>query len=182
MTDPETPAFNVVDRRSAAQAAPNASADHPARSAEGVHADTSSPTGNDYPAAPIQAPGTSAAAEHNASGESESGAPETGSGADMPMPDPAALLAYVAMQMDVKALASTLLGVFSGQAWRAMGLIANPATGESEKNLPEAQIAIDCVQFLLGKIENDLDASDRREIQRRLNDLRMNYLAKMREG
>ena len=63
-----------------------------------------------------------------------------------------------------------------------MGLIANPVTGESEKNLPEAQIAIDCVQFLFGKVENDLGAEERREMQRRLNDLRMNYLAKVREG
>lgn len=103
-------------------------------------------------------------------------------GADNAMPDPAALLSYVTMQMDVKTLASALLGIFAGQAWRAMGLVADPVTGQTEKNMPEAQIAIDCVQFLLGKVENDLAEPERREIQRRLNDLRMNYVMKMREN
>lgn len=164
MTDPETPAFNVVDRRSAAQTAPTASADNHTRSAEGVPADTSSPTENNRPPAVAQASDTTVIPENNVSADSENDAFESGNGADMPMPDPAALLSYVAMQMDVKTLAISLLGVFSGQAWRAMGLIANPVTGASEKNLPEAQIAIDCVQFLLGKVENDLDVADRREI------------------
>ena len=185
MTDPETPSFpsfNVVDRRSAAQTAPNAATENSAHSAEDVPADTSSPIGNENPAAPTQAPEPNASTEYDSSGASETDASEMEGGAGMPMPDPGALLAYVAMQMDVKGLASALLGVFSGHAWRAMGLIANPVTGESEKNLPDAQIAIDCMQFLLSKVENDLDAADRREIQRRLNDLRMNYLAKMREG
>ena len=55
MTDPEKPAFPyVVDRRSAAQAEPNASTEF--RSFSGsVPADTSSPTDHN-PAAPTQAP------------------------------------------------------------------------------------------------------------------------------
>ena len=104
------------------------------------------------------------------------------SGAGNAMPDPAALLSYVTMQMDVKTLTSALLGIFAGQAWRAMGLVADPVTGQTEKNMPDAQIAIDCVQFLLGKVENDLAEPERREVQRRLNDMRMNYVMKLREG
>ena len=64
---------------------------------------------------------------------------------------------------------------------RAMGLVSDPRTGKSEKDLSAAQLAIDCVQFLIGKVENDLSESERRDAQRRLNDLRMNYVAKLRE-
>jgi len=103
-------------------------------------------------------------------------------GAGEAVPDPAAFLAYVTMQMDVRSLASALLSVFDGQAWRAMGLVADPMTGQTKKNMPDAQIAIDCVQFLLGKVENELPEPERREMQRRLNDLRMNYVMKLRES
>ena len=98
------------------------------------------------------------------------------------LPDPTWMLTLASMQMDVRTLVTALAAVFDGHAWRAMGLVPNPLTGEAQKDLPEAQIAIDCVQFLLSKIETHLPEPERREAQRRLSDLRMNYLAKLREG
>ena len=97
------------------------------------------------------------------------------------MPDPAVLLSMAALHLDINALISTLLPVFDGHAWRSLGLLANPATGEVDKDLPAAQLAIDCVQFFLSKVENSLLPSDRHDMHRRLSDLRMNYLAKLQE-
>ena len=179
MTDPDKPAFHVVDRRRSAQSSEAAAAE--SQSSEPV---SSGPEAN-VPAGTF----STDSAVNPAASQDEEATPlpfastsfEAGDDA-MPMPDPGALLAYVAMQMDVRTLASTLLGVFAGQAWQAMGLVANPVTGQTEKNLPDAQIAIDCVQFLLGKVDADLSAEERREIHRRLNDLRVNYLAKVRES
>lgn len=186
MSDPETPAFQVVDRRASAQAS--------AQPTEAFPADTSSPNVGTSPAAPVydasvgsanaapspdSMPGSTADTGLTATEQFEQ---DINSGDDIEMPDPAALLPYVAMQMDVRGLAGTMLGVFDAQAWRALGLVANPMTGQTEKNLPDAQLAIDCVQFLLGKMESALDDTSRREMHRRLNDLRMNYLAKVREG
>lgn len=194
MTDPDSPAFHVVDRRRSAQSENPTAAEstlaEPALSSGSdadVPADTSSTNLNTNPALSEDGQATAATSATSAAGETpfdSSGEADNGERGDneMSMPDPGALLAYVAMQMDVKTLATTLLGIFSGQAWRAMGLVANPVTGQTEKNLPEAQIAIDCVQFLLGKLDADLNAEERREMQRRLNDLRVNYLAKMREN
>ncbi len=191
MTDPEKPAFHVVDRRRSAQseepiAAESTLAEPPASDGSNadVPADTFSTNAKANPAQSQDAQAT--APSSSSSGDTLPGVSDESDDAEpadnaMSMPDPGALLAYVAMQMDVKTLAITLLGVFSGQAWRAMGLVANPMTGQTEKNLPEAQIAIDCVQFLLGKIDAGLTAEERREMQRRLNDLRVNYLAKMQE-
>ena len=61
-------------------------------------------------------------------------------------------------------------------AWIAMGLRADPATGEVEQDLEAARIAIDCVVFLASKIENDLDDATRRELKRIVGDMQMNYV------
>ncbi len=93
--------------------------------------------------------------------------------------DPAFFLSYAAMQMDTKPLLMALAGIFDGQAWRNLGLVADPRTGSLSIDLPSAQIAIDCVQFLLSKTESEFSAEERREAHRRLNDLRVNYLSRL---
>ena len=110
--------------------------------------------------------------------ESEAESPE----ATPEMPDPAFLLSYVAMQMDTHALADALLAIFDSHAWRSMGLVSDPRYGETRKDLPSAQLAIDCLRFLLEKVGDTLPADEKRDAQRRLNDLQMNYLARMREN
>jgi hypothetical protein len=94
------------------------------------------------------------------------------------LPDPAFLVTFGAMQMPPRTLAKALLAVFDQHAWVALGLVASPQTGEPQPDLPAAQLAIDCVHFLLGKAEPELTEEERRDAHRRLNDLRMNYLLK----
>jgi hypothetical protein len=106
---------------------------------------------------------------------------EQNSDSSVPQFDPAALVAFGALQVETRLLAQTLLSVFDQHAWVGMGLIANPRTGETQTDLPAAQLAIDTVQFLLTKVENDLTETDRRDAYRRLNDLRMNFLSKKQE-
>jgi hypothetical protein len=92
--------------------------------------------------------------------------------------DPGILLSLAAMQLEAKTLSTALIPIFDAYAWRAMGLIADPRTGESKLDLAAAQLAIDCIQFLLSKVENEMSEPERREAQRRLSDLRLNYVAK----
>jgi len=171
MTDHETPGFKVVDKRRA--------------TTEGAAAETEVDPG----ASAFQTPGTDPAetqaapqTEAPTEGDAHDASASPQSEEDYGRPDPTMLMSFAAMQMDVRSLLRTLTTVFDGQAWRALGLVADPLTGEPKKDLPAAQLAIDAVQFLLGKIEVDLSEGERRELQRRLNDLRMNYLAKLREG
>jgi hypothetical protein len=103
------------------------------------------------------------------------------SDAEAPLPDPAMILSFAAMQMDTRALVMALTAVFDGHAWRALGLVSDPRVGVTQQDLPAAQTAIDCAQFLLSKIEGDLSETERRDATRRLNDLRMNYLNKIRQ-
>ncbi len=173
MSDHEAAGFKVVDRRQAA-AAPTADAG--ATAPESTHpgvsdaADTADSPAE--PAAHVADTGASPPAESREDQEQD----------QRSLPDPTLLLSIASMQLDVTTLAQALLPVFDGQAWRAMGFVADPRTGEATRDLPSAQLAIDCVQFLLGKVEQKLEDGERREIHRRLNDLRMNYLSKLREG
>ena len=111
--------------------------------------------------------------------EETADAPSLADDAEGVYPDPALLITVAAMQLDTRSLVRALLAVFDGHAWQGMGLVASARSGEPEADLPAAQLAIDCLAFLLNKAEADLDEGERREVQRRLNDLRVNYLARL---
>lgn len=64
-------------------------------------------------------------------------------------------------------------------AWISMGLVADPAIGEIAKNMTDARTAIDCVEFLAGKVLGDLDESTQRELKNLLTDLRINFVQHM---
>lgn len=178
MAEDETPGFTVVDKRhstQAAQAQPATDASASPSTSSDIHeTDSSAQTRS----ASEKAPPSGASSPPPPTGEA---APEQAPSGESFLPDPATLVVLGAMQMDIRSLVETLLAVFDGHAWRALGLLANPQTGEVQTDLPSAQLAIDCVQFLLSKIENSLPYAERREAQRRLTDLRMNYLAKRNE-
>ena len=170
MSDHEPSSFKVVDRRQAASE--SAAAQQSVATEEPVE-DGSGSVGETDAAHEVAPP----------PGDSGTDQEQEEEGSDGPLlPDPSIILSIAAMQMDVRTLALALLAAFDGHAWRAMGFLADPKTGETTKDLPSAQLAIDCVQFLLSKLESGMADSERREVQRRLTDLRMNYLSKLREA
>lgn len=177
MTDPETPTFQVVDRRSSVQTPETETSSEPLSETEHSNTHSTSETAGDAQSEVA----TDSDFDIDSNFDSNFDSETDPSDQDQRLPDPTALLNYVAMQMDSRLLAGGLLGVFASHAWRALGLMPHPVTGDIKMDLPEAQLAIDCVQFLLGKVEKDLPEPERREMHRRLNDLRMNYLDRMRK-
>lgn len=97
------------------------------------------------------------------------------------LPDPGFLLNMAAVQMDASALSKALIPIFDQYAWSAMGFVADPVSGEIKVDLPSAQLSIDTVNLFLTRIQGSLSDTERRDLQRRLSDLRMNYLAKAKE-
>ena len=108
-------------------------------------------------------------------------AAETASETGMPDVDPAFFLSYAAMQMDTRALAEALLAIMDSHAWRGLGLLSDARVGQTQQDLPSAQVAIDCFQALLEKIGPGMESEEMREAQRRLTDLKMNYLSRMQK-
>lgn len=82
---------------------------------------------------------------------------------------------------DVYSLLGYCISLLSTEAWRALGLIANPQTGEAKADLVQAKVAIDAVGDLAARLETApaevLPPNFRREMLTLLNDLRLNYVA-----
>ena len=162
MSEQEKPDFTVVDRRQTAHAEETPPSE--------------APTTDDSGSAPnIDLPESSPSTVPISS-EPESGADPFG------LPDPALLIAMAAMQTSPQELMGLLAPAFDSQARRALGLIADTQTGELSPNMDAAKAAIDAVQFCLSRAELTLEAAEHREMLRRLNDLRLTYVAKQQSS
>lgn len=78
--------------------------------------------------------------------------------------------------MDVYSLLTTTIALLSNGAWGWMGLTPNPFTGEMEKDLPQAKVAIDTVAFLVDRVEPRLSEAEQRDMRNLLSNLRVNYV------
>ena len=58
--------------------------------------------------------------------------------------------------LDVYQLLEVFVALLSEQAWRYIGLRVNPRSNKIEKDLVKAHDAIDCIIFLVDKIEPHL--------------------------
>lgn len=158
MAENEKPDFTVVDKRQSAQA------------------ETSEPQSAGEVTSDVETPEEYAPSEPFSSEEPEPTPGEEPYG----LPDPAMLVAFAAMQTTPQQLLALLAPAFDSQARRALGLIADTQTGELTQDLETAKTAIDAVQFCLSKAESALESAEYREMMRRLNDLRLTYVAKQK--
>lgn len=78
--------------------------------------------------------------------------------------------------MDVYGLLKTTIGLLSSGAWAWMGLSPNPFTGQMERDLEQAKVAIDTVAFLVDKIDPSLAEDERRDLRNTVSMLRVNYV------
>ena len=84
-------------------------------------------------------------------------------------------------RMDVYTLLRYTLELYIASAWQHMGVLPDPVTGQTHLALEEARIAIDCADFLAGKLKPLLEPEEQREYERRLRDLKLNFLAKQND-
>lgn len=84
---------------------------------------------------------------------------------DMRMPD-----------LDVYSLLRSFISMLTMNVWHWMGLMKNPATGEMDKDLTQAKIAIDSIASMATQLEGKISAADQRELQSMLSDLRINFV------
>jgi len=166
MTENEKPDFTIVDRRQASHTEPTPPSE----------AQAPQPTATAESTADVETPETSDSPETVSSADPEPTPDEEPYG----MPDPAMLIAMAAMQTSPQELLGLLAPAFDSQARHALGLIADMQTGELKEDLDTAKVAIDAVQFCLGKAESTIDSAQYREMMRRLNDLRLTYVAKQK--
>lgn len=83
---------------------------------------------------------------------------------------------------DIVDIVEGMIGVLAGEAWKYMGLVVDPVTGQLRRDLDRARVAIDCVEALFKNLEPLLDEGRRRKIKTVLSDLRLNFVRQSRVG
>ena len=84
--------------------------------------------------------------------------------------------AEAARPPDIVDLVESMIGVLAGEAWKWMGLVVDPATGQLRRDLDKARLAIDCVDALFKNLDPFLDEDRRRRIRTVISDLRLNFV------
>ena len=69
-----------------------------------------------------------------------------------------------------------LLINFQNVAWQALGKMKNPITDKIERNMDQARYAIDMLEMLRHKTENNVDENEKRFIDSLIRDLQLNYV------
>ena len=77
---------------------------------------------------------------------------------------------------DVRSVLALFMGELRNLAWLRMGLVANPMTGEIEKDLAQAQLAINTVGFLADQLEPHVAPEERLPLKAMVSDLRLNFV------
>ncbi len=77
---------------------------------------------------------------------------------------------------DVYSVLALFMGELRNLAWLRMGLVANPGTGEIERDLPQAKVAIDTVAFLAGQLEPLVAPEERLPLKALVSDLQVNFV------
>ena len=72
---------------------------------------------------------------------------------------------------------SGIVQMFQIEGFTALGKIAHPMTGKTEKNLEQASFVIDLLAVLQEKTKGNLTDSEARRLDNALRDLRLNYVA-----
>jgi len=73
-------------------------------------------------------------------------------------------------------LATSCLSVLAARAWEAMGLVPGEATKQIERNLDDAQLAIDAAAALAEVLRPRVPEAERREIENLIATLRLNFV------
>ncbi len=85
------------------------------------------------------------------------------------------------LPVSVKEIILSFIGILSETGWEYMGLIANKITGKIHKDMDEAKLAIDTIDVLFEKIKDKLEDKEIRDIEKLIDDLKINYVMQLNE-
>ncbi len=75
-------------------------------------------------------------------------------------------------------LLTSFMSLMAMKAWEGMGLVPNPMSGKTEKNLEDARLAIDAYAAIFDLLRPRIDEGERREVENTLTMLRVNFVDK----
>ena len=75
-------------------------------------------------------------------------------------------------------LLASFLNLMAMKAWEGMGLVPNPMSGKTEKNLEDARLAIDAYAAVFELLRLRVAEGERRDLENALTMLRVNFVDK----
>lgn len=78
--------------------------------------------------------------------------------------------------LDVYRLLELFIGVLSEQAWQYIGLRVKPASQKVEKDMPRAKVAIDCISYMIERLELQVSDAEKNRLRALLADLQINFV------
>ena len=82
--------------------------------------------------------------------------------------------------LDIYQLLDVFVELLSEQTWRYIGLRVDPQSNEIKKDLVKAHDAIDCIIFLVDKMEPHLADAEKEHLRNLITDLQLNYAEQMK--
>lgn len=76
----------------------------------------------------------------------------------------------------------SLIKLLSEQAWIALGRVVHPETGETQKDLAQAQGLIDILGVLEKRTKGNLSSMEQGYLKQELTNLRLTYVADSKDG
>lgn len=83
---------------------------------------------------------------------------------------------------DIFSVVALFLGEMRSHAILRLGLAPNPMTGQSERDLAQAKVAIDTAVFLGSQLEGVLSPEEKLPLRAMLSELQMLYVEQTRQG
>jgi hypothetical protein len=83
---------------------------------------------------------------------------------------------------DVYGTIAFVISLLHQQAWALMGLVPHPVTKEYTKDFEQAQLAIDCVAFLVGKLSGKVPDDEMNRLRALVSDLQLNFARQKAPG
>ena len=77
--------------------------------------------------------------------------------------------------LDTYDLLSFFIDILGTQAWQHMGLRVRTGTDKTEKDFERARVAIDCISFMIDKLETHANDQERDSLRKLLADLQINF-------
>jgi len=83
---------------------------------------------------------------------------------------------------DVFDMLRAAIGLFTQEAWIALGLQPRYGSGDAQMDLRCAKVAIDTTQILVEQLGEEADAEEKREFERIMTDLRVNFMRRRKRA
>lgn len=118
-------------------------------------------------------PGTARSEPDRGAGASQPGAEAGSDAAGAAGPQAVPLAALPASD-----LLASFMSLLAMKAWEGMGLVPNPLTSKTQKNMDDARLAIDAYAAVFELLRSTIAEQPRREMENLLTTLRLNFVDK----